>query len=126
MELAMPADFEMLADRYLKDGLRESYLQKYTKSVLDTLGLGRAHGRTLFVTGEPRERLYEAMEQVPWEGRALDLKDVDVKDLLETGNVVMEKGVLEEMIRRHQSDLVTRVAVRGLPQAGQSVEGVVL
>ncbi|KAG6009940.1 hypothetical protein E4U21_000711 [Claviceps maximensis] len=126
MELAMPADFEMLAERHLKDGLRESYLQKYMTGVLDTLGLGRANGRTLFVTGEPRVRLHEAMQHVPWEGRALDLKDVDVKDLLETGKVVMERSVLGEMIRRHQSDLVTRVAVRGLPQTSQSTGDAVL
>lgn len=118
MELVMPADFELLADRYMKDGLRESYLQKYMKNVLDTLGLGRADGRTLFVTGEPRDRLYEAMEQVPWEGHALDLDDVDVKDLLETGKVVMERSVLKEMIERHQSDLVTSIAVGGIPQSG--------
>jgi large subunit ribosomal protein L4 len=120
MELAMPADFEMLADKYLKDGLREAYLQKYMASVLNTLGLGRADGRTLFVTGDPRERLYEAMEQVPWEGRALDMEDVDVKDLLETGKVVMERSVLKEMIQRHQSDLVTRIAVNGLTKRGLS------
>ncbi|GAB0133686.1 hypothetical protein EsDP_00002086 [Epichloe bromicola] len=121
MELAMPADFEMLADRYLKDGLRESYLKKYMKSVLDALGLGRANGRTLFVTtGEPRERLYEAMEQLPREGRALDLEHVDVKDLLETGSVVMERSVLKEMIQRHQSDLITRVVVKGLPKIARS------
>lgn len=126
MELAMPADFEMLADKYLKDGLREAYLQKYMKSVLSTLGLGRADGRTLFVTGDVRERLYEAMEQVPWEGRALDVEDVDVKDLLETGKVVMERSVLKEMIERHQSDLVTRVAVGGLTKSRPSVGEAVL
>ncbi|KAG5984156.1 hypothetical protein E4U55_005869 [Claviceps digitariae] len=124
MELAMPADFEMLADRYLKDGLRESYLRKYMETVLSTLGLGRKNGRTLFVTDGSPNRLHEAMVQIPWEGRVLDQKDVDVKDLLETGNVVMEKSVLEEMIRRHQSDLVTRVVVRGLPQTRLLTGGV--
>ncbi|KAK2592119.1 54S ribosomal protein yml6, mitochondrial [Conoideocrella luteorostrata] len=126
MELAMPADFEMLAHKYMKDGLRETYLQKYMKSVLDTLGLGRACGRTLFITGEPRDRLYEAMSQVPTEGRALDLDDVDVKDLLETGKVVMERSVLKEMIKRHQSDLVTRIAVKGLSSGGQLTGAAVL
>ncbi|KAG6020281.1 hypothetical protein E4U41_002891 [Claviceps citrina] len=130
MELALPADFEvLLADkgRHLKDGLRESYLQKYMTGVLAALGLGRASGRTLFVTEGPREHLYEAMDQVPWEGRALELEEVDVKDLLETGSVVMERRVLKEMLRRHQSDLVTRVAVNGwLPSTGRSIGEVVL
>ena len=44
------------------------------------------------------------MEQVPKEGRALDLDDVDIKDLLETGKVVLERSVLKEMMERHQSD----------------------
>ncbi|KAG5927966.1 hypothetical protein E4U42_001503 [Claviceps africana] len=126
MELSMPADFDMLAEKHLKGELRESYLQKYMKGVLDALGLGRAHGRTLFVTGGPRDLLHEAMDKVPWEGRVLDVKDVDVKDLLETGSVVMEKSVLHEMIRRHQSDLLSRVAVRGLPQTGLSTGRAVL
>ncbi|KID64182.1 60S ribosomal protein L4, partial [Metarhizium brunneum ARSEF 3297] len=126
MELALPPDFEMLADKYMRDGLRETYLQKYMTGVLRTLGLGRADGRTLFVTGDPRDRLYEAMEQVPWEGRALDVEDVDVKDLLETGKVVMERSVLKEMIERHQSDLITRIAVGGLAKSAPSTGEVVL
>ncbi|KAL7811992.1 ribosomal protein L4 [Trichoderma gracile] len=118
MELAVPQDFDLVADKYLKDGLREAYLKKYMSGVLSTLGLGKEYGRTLFVTGDRRDRLYEAMEQVPWEGRALDLEDVDVKDLLETGKVVMERSVLREMIEQHQSDLVSRIVVNGLPKGG--------
>lgn len=127
MELAVPADFAMVADKFLKDGLRETYLAKYMSGVLGSLGLGRADGRTLFVTGDRRERLFEAMDQVPWEGRALDLEDVDVKDLLEGGKVVMERSVLKEMIDRHQSDLVSQVFIHGLahhgPQSGQKLLG---
>ncbi|KZZ92857.1 Ribosomal protein L4/L1e, bacterial-type [Moelleriella libera RCEF 2490] len=125
MELTLPADYEMLADRFLGDGLRETYLQKYMTNVLQTLGLGRADGRTLFVTGSSRERLFEAMAQIPWEGRALELHDVDVKDLLETGKVVVERRVLKEMIESHQSDLVSRIVVNGLrsrgPPTGEAV-----
>ncbi|KAJ6440179.1 LOW QUALITY PROTEIN: mitochondrial 54S ribosomal protein YmL6 [Purpureocillium lavendulum] len=109
MRLDLPRDFELVAGRYLRDGLREAYLQKYMAGVLARLGLGRADGRTLFVTADGSlggaGRLHEAMEQVPWEGRALDVDDVDVKDLLETGKVVMERRVLREMLDRHQSDL---------------------
>ncbi|UKZ45945.1 hypothetical protein TrVGV298_000139 [Trichoderma virens] len=121
MELSMPHDFDLVADKYLKDGLREAYLKKYMSGVLSTLGLGREDGRTLFVTGDRRDRLYEAMEQVPLEGRALDLEDVDVKDLLETGKVVMERSVLREMIEQHQSDLVSRIFVNGLPKGGPAL-----
>lgn len=118
MELPYPEDFTALEAEHMQDGLREAYLAKYTTGVLNTLGLGRADGRSLFVTGGRSDKLYESLEQVPWEARALEMWDVDVKDLLETGKVVMEKSVLKEMIEQHQSDLVTRVFVNGAgPQA---------
>lgn len=127
MDLVLPADFERYANsKLMKDGLRESYLGRYMKSVLDNLGLGKADGRTLFVTGDRRERLYEAMEQIPWEGRALDVEDVDVKDLLETGRVVMERRVLRELIEQHQSDLVANVFVSGFKPEGPAVGKTVL
>ena len=117
MELEMPSDFELVAAKYMKDGLREAYLEKYMANVLEALGLGNADGRTLFVTGDHRKRLFDAMEQAPTEGRAMNLEDVDVKDLLETGKVVMERAVLKEMMDQHQSDLVSRIFVSGMPQA---------
>ncbi|UNI19466.1 54S ribosomal protein yml6, mitochondrial [Purpureocillium takamizusanense] len=121
LRLDMPRDFELVADRYLRDGMREAYLEKYMGGVLARLGLGRADGRTLFVTGGDSDvgRLGEAMAQVPWDGRVLDIDDVDVKDLLEMGKVVMERAVLREMLARHQSDLVSRVFVQGVPQQQQ-------
>lgn len=112
--LPLPPDLA-LAERALRSslaaGLREAYLAKYMAAVLARLGLGRADGRTLFVTSAAAAAgpLHEAMGQVPWEGRVLGLDDVDVKDLLETGRVVMERSALREMLERHQSDLVSRV-----------------
>jgi len=92
-----------------------------TADIAEGVAVRRADGRTLFVTAGDSEagRLHEAMEQVPWDGRALDVDDVDVKDLLETGKVVMERAVLREMLERHQSDLVSRVFVQGVPQLQQ-------
>lgn len=118
MELPLPADFALAGKKVLKDGLREAYLGRYVTGVLEALSLGRADGRTLFVTGDRRETLYDALEQAPTEGRALDLADVDVKDLLETGQVVMERSVLKEMLEQHQSDLISRVFVNGMPPKG--------
>lgn len=127
MELTMPGDFEMIADKYMKDGLREAYLEKYMGNVLEALGLGSEYGRTLFVTEGRRNRLFDAMEQTPTEGRAMNLEDVDIKDLLETGKVVMERAVLKEMMEQHQSDLVSRIFVQGMspsgPPAGEKVIG---
>ena len=42
MDLVMPRDFELVQDRYLKDGLKEAYLAKYMKGALDNLGRTRA------------------------------------------------------------------------------------
>ncbi|KAM0549794.1 hypothetical protein ACHAPJ_009233 [Fusarium lateritium] len=127
MDLVLPTDYELLAGKYLKDGLKEAYLKRYMTGVLGNLGLGRASGRTLFVTGNRREALFGAMEQLPWEGRALDIEDVDVKDLLETGKLVLERSVLRELIQQHQSDLVSRVVMQGLvkggPELGTTVIG---
>jgi large subunit ribosomal protein L4 len=121
MDLTLPEDFELVAGQFLKDGLKEAYLKRYTEGVLNNLGLGRAGGRTLFVTGEHRETLFGAMEQVPREGRVLTFEDVDVKDLLETGKVVLERSVLREMIEQHQSDLVSKVVMQGLVKGGPAV-----
>ncbi|KAI5461737.1 ribosomal protein L4 domain-containing protein [Mariannaea sp. PMI_226] len=121
MDLTMPEDYQLVADKYLKDGLKEAYLKRYMESVLGNLGLGRASGRTLFVTGDHRHALYDAMEQVPREGRVLTFDDVDVKDLLETGKVVLERSVLREMIEQHQSDLVSKVVMQGLVKGGPEV-----
>jgi large subunit ribosomal protein L4 len=129
MDLSPPKDFRMVEGRFLKDGLREAWLAKYMHGVLEALGLGRVDGRTLFVTsGGGREWLHEAMDQVPWEGRALELDDVDVKDLLETGKVVIERSALKEMIEQHQSDLVARVFLSNTakiqgPSTGETVLG---
>ncbi|KAH7318132.1 ribosomal protein L4 domain-containing protein [Stachybotrys elegans] len=121
MELLMPKDFRIIPEKYLKDGLREAYLSKYMTGVLRSLGLGRTDGRTLFVTGDRREYLWSAMEQLPQEGRAMDMDDVDVKDLLHMGKVVVERSVLRELIKRHQSDLVSKVVIHGFRDKGPAL-----
>lgn len=127
MELPVPEDLLLAPTKYLKDGLQEAYLEKYMTGVLKNLGLSRRDGRTLFVTGDKREMLFKAMAEVPDHGRALDIEDVDVKDLLETGKVVMERSVLKEMIEQHQSDLIAKVFINGAlstgPATGQKVLG---
>ena len=126
MELVYPDAFENASAKSFKHGLREAYLERYTTGLLHGLGLGRPDRRTLFVTGDRRERLYEAMEMVPREGRAINIEDVDVKDLLEEGKVVMERSVLRELIKRHQSDLVSRIWVNGMRPTGPTLGETVL
>lgn len=68
-------------------------------------------GRSLFVTLEERPNLFEALkgEGVDKQARALELADVDVKDLLEGGRVIFERAALDMLFEQHTMDLRTRV-----------------
>ncbi|CAK7264734.1 54S ribosomal protein yml6, mitochondrial [Sporothrix epigloea] len=88
---------------------------------------GRAAGRTTFITTDRRPSLFTSLETAGEDGRALVVGDVDVKDLLETGRIVVEREALCEMIDSHQSDLVSRVYIHGeqpgRPELGRAVVG---
>lgn len=128
MELPMPAEFEAL----LQAGLRESaeleagFRAKWVKQVLDTNGWGRKAGRSTFITSSPRDTLFEALDLVPNWGRALDVSDVDVKDLLETGRIVVERDALMHMIESHQSDLIPSVFVSNAALPSSAVSGEII
>ena len=114
-----------------KDGevLRDSFRAKWARQVLDANEWGRAAGRSTFITSDPREDLFAALEQIPRYGNALEVADVDVKDLLETGRIVVERSALLDMLERHQSDLAPTVFVAGSPlppRAQPPVSGEVL
>ncbi|KAI1776325.1 ribosomal protein L4 [Hypoxylon cercidicola] len=123
LELPLPDEFaSLVAAGELGDELQRAFKTKWARQVLDTNEWGRSCGRSTFITTTRRDNLFEAMGEVPNYGRALDVEDVDVKDLLETGRLVVEREALLEMIDRHQSDLVTRVFVANatLPRAPES------
>jgi len=65
-----------------------------------------------------RPNLFTSLEVAGAEGRALAVHDVDVKDLLETGRIVVERAALKEMIERHQSDLESNIYIGGVRQGG--------
>ncbi|XXH00183.1 hypothetical protein Hte_006525 [Hypoxylon texense] len=130
LELPLPQEFADLVDA---GELREAELQrgfkaKWARQVLDANGWGRRCGRSTFITSGYRDNLFEALDEVPNYGRALDVDDVDVKDLLETGRLVVERDALAELLDRHQSDLVTRVFVANadLPRKAAPESGKVL
>ncbi|CAK7220033.1 54S ribosomal protein yml6, mitochondrial [Sporothrix bragantina] len=87
---------------------------------------GRAAGRTTFITTDRRPNLFTSLETAGEDGRALAVEDVDVKDLLETGRIVVEREALREMIDSHQSDLVSRVYVQGARPSGLELGRVVV
>jgi large subunit ribosomal protein L4 len=125
MELPMPADFEYLLQSsglHHNAELEAGFRAKWVKQMLDANEWGRKAGRSTFITSSRRDNLFEALDLVPNWGRALDVSDVDVKDLLETGRIVIERDALLHMIESHQSDLVARVFVANaaLPRTIQS------
>ncbi|KAI1100746.1 ribosomal protein L4 [Jackrogersella minutella] len=123
MELPLPAEFErMVAAGGLHDDLARSFKARWVSQVLDANEWGRRCGRSTFITTTPRQNLYDALAEVPNYGRALDVDDVDVKNLLETGRLVVEREALKELLERHQSDLVARMFVENanLPRAPES------
>ncbi|KAI5865491.1 ribosomal protein L4 [Durotheca rogersii] len=110
MDLPLPPQFAALvAAGQLDDELQTSFRSKWARQVLDTNDWGRQAGRSTFITTTRRDDLFDSLSHVPTSGRALEVDDVDVKDLLETGRLVVERAALREMLERHQSDLVKKV-----------------
>ncbi|KAL2135076.1 hypothetical protein VTI74DRAFT_9892 [Chaetomium olivicolor] len=115
LELPLPDDFLQLAESgVLGRELEDGFVRKYVGELMAALQWDKTHGRTTFITGDRRPNLFTGMDIAGENGRALELEDVDVKDLLETGRIVIERSALREMIKAHSSDLVSRVVVNGL------------
>jgi large subunit ribosomal protein L4 len=93
-----------------EDGMDFEYPKgEWASQVFQYNRWGKEYGRSLIVTADKRENLFEALHNAPEHGRALTTWDVDVKDLLETGRVVIEKSALDAILEEHQSDLTGKV-----------------
>ncbi|TKA76450.1 hypothetical protein B0A55_06094 [Friedmanniomyces simplex] len=88
-------------------GVHEHSAERFLWDLLRHNRMGYENGRTLFVTRDYREDLFTALEgeKMGREARAKDYADVDVKDLLELGRVVMERYALEHILAKHEEDL---------------------
>lgn len=80
---------------------------------------GQGHGRALLITKVVREKLFNAMAEIGEHGVAKDMYDVDVKDLLETRRVIIEKQALDTLLAAHESDLGSKLS---LPLAQRKIE----
>jgi len=81
----------------------------WLKQIFEGNGWGNASGRSLLVSrwrGKSNNALYLGMERVGEDGRMLEVSDVDVKDLLGMGRIVIEQKALNAMLKEHVSDLV--------------------
>ncbi|KAA6408409.1 MAG: 50s ribosomal l4 [Lasallia pustulata] len=75
------------------------------QQILEANHWGNADGRSLLVTTNLRRNLFAAMAGAGAHGRAKTEADVDVKDLLELGRIVIERSALDGILRDHSSDL---------------------
>lgn len=82
---------------------------RFVKQIFDHNHWGKADGRSLVITGDFKENLHTAMQEAGEDGRVQTVREVDVKDLLELGRVIIEKRALDEILAEHQSDLVSKV-----------------
>jgi large subunit ribosomal protein L4 len=78
----------------------------YVRHVFDTLAWGNANKRSFVVTLLPSENVEMALKERGEIGRLRTVDEVDVKNLLEMGRLVVEKEALDFMLYEHQSDLV--------------------
>lgn len=130
IDLPLPEDFLALAEaERLGRELEDGFAARYFGQLMGRLQWGKKFGRTTFVTTERRQSLFTSVEVAKEHARAVSLKDethqLDVKKLLETGRIVMERRALNEILKRHQSDLASNIAVYGKryrgPQSGGSL-----
>lgn len=114
----------VLKDQAEIHNVSEHSLERYVKDMLTANKMGRAGGRTLFITTARRENFFSALEGDGMGGyaRALELWDVDVKDLLELGRIVVERKALEQMLMEHEADLAVEKQLRAWRKGMQSTE----
>lgn len=105
----------------LPEEIQEGSRERWMRDLLLANRMGAPDGRTLFLTVERMEGLWEALKGKKMYGlkgrkirdtigdsrhaRALTVGEVDVKDLLEGGRVVVERKALDWVLRAHESDL---------------------
>jgi hypothetical protein len=66
---------------------------------------GSAFGRSTLVTKAHRPGLFERMAEIRKHGIVKDMFDMDVKDLLETRRIIIEKQALDTILKAHTSDI---------------------
>jgi large subunit ribosomal protein L4 len=81
----------------------------YVRQLFETHGWGKPHGRSLVVTYAHRPNLFRALGAAGEVGRALVRDEVDVKDLLELGRIIIEKRALDRILWDHQSDIARKI-----------------
>ena len=96
------------AQLFLVDSIKDFNIrsQWYLRDVWEKAGL---KGSIVVTAGrEGREGLFEGFDnfhKAERMGKLLEVKDIDVKNLLEQRRVVIERAALDRILKEHRSDL---------------------
>lgn len=94
----------------LEDGIEiEMDEPRWLTQIMNWNHIGQGDGGSLLVARKPGENLSQAILEVQGHGRLKSEYDVDVKDLLKAGRVMIEKRSLDYLLRKHSSDLNRKV-----------------
>ena len=72
---------------------------------------GKGHGRSLFIVDTLSEEFGDAMKNLGQHGLVKDVKDIDVKDLVEMGRIVIERKALDALLMAHSSDIAVEMSL---------------
>lgn len=78
---------------------------RWIKKIMERNHWGNADGRSLIVTRDLLPNLFEALDGCKEDGRVRKEADVDVKNILEFGRIIIDKEALDSILRNHSSDL---------------------
>ncbi|KAL8907961.1 MAG: hypothetical protein Q9207_001107 [Kuettlingeria erythrocarpa] len=96
----------VLLDNGIEIEMNES---RWLAQIMNWNHLGQADGGSLLVAREPGENVSQAFLGLEGHATLKSEDDVDVKDLLKAGRVMIEKRSLDYLLREHSSDLNRKV-----------------
>ncbi|KAL8692766.1 MAG: hypothetical protein Q9218_002273 [Villophora microphyllina] len=82
---------------------------RWLTQILTWNHLGQGDGGSLLVARDLQPNISEAFAGVGGHGRLKTEDDVDVKDLLKAGRIMIEKRSLDALLQKHSSDLNRKV-----------------
>ncbi|KAL6233387.1 hypothetical protein BDW75DRAFT_215449 [Aspergillus navahoensis] len=91
-------------------GIPEDATPHLIKEIFTVNRWGREFGRSTLITNRVHEELFDTVRAVGEDAKILDREDVDVKDLLETGRLIVEKRALDRILKEHSRDLNNKPA----------------
>lgn len=80
------------------------------ENILHQNGWDTKKGRSTFITEKVDEELFDKVEKMSRYATIMDRSDVDVKNLLETQRLIIERVALNRILKYHSRDLTNRPA----------------